>query len=956
MLFLVDKGLVKISLFMNWRNSTYLLLLIIAFAFVGCHQAKYVPDGYYLLRENNAVFIGHAEEGHEMEDDHSHIDQSDFESLMKPETNGSYKLWVYNQIDSNRYKRQVLKKRKKFNRKTEKRKAKEDKINAKRISKAKKKGETHYKKKIKKEKSPRLGWRNWLIEHWGEAPVLLDTSKISKSKQQMKVYLSQRGFKSVEIHDSIEYDQEKKQAWVTYYVEPGEPYIINNISFDDAPVNKELIYEYNRMVRKEGTKLIKGDLLDEDHLEDERVHFTKFLKDNAFYGFTKKYINFVVDSTIGDYKADIVIYIKEKEVTDPYNPDTTTTLKHFTYFVDEVTYKLHNPDTSSFEDWSGYKKKCEELGFSSPYKDENGQYYLLDTLLIIDTLLKQFNFHFDKEERKRDNLSFFDRHIDTVISYKGYFIFNEKPFIKPFILDKSNFLEHTDFESDKLNYAKDYYIDRTFKSLLRLDVFSRINPRLEIDPNRPLDRFLDVTYDLTPSPKQRFVLEPRATNTSSILGVSGRISYTNKNLFRAGHSLTISVEGGAQSQPLVGGNAADSSKLRFRGLNTFEIGPEFKYKIPRFFPMTKSMREKVSKRAYPSTEITALYNLQKRPEFKRHIAELNYKWKFSIPPDETQRLTITPLIFSYVFLNKEPSFDSLLVATNDPFLINSYSNFFSLGFLNFRHEYTNAALPKSKRNQKFLENAFSNIFDISASGLIVNSIYALADKNNSFGASFNDTNKVLFNIPFAQYVKITNTFIYNIYINRKHRIASRIIIGTGFAYGNGFALPYTQSYVAGGSNDIRAFPARSMAPGSKQVWADPNATETQIGDMKLEMNFEWRFKLGGQWNGAVFVDMGNIWEIKADAPIDPGLFAFDTFIEQIAIGTGFGVRYDLSFLIIRLDVSWPLYNPYLTAGSRWWTRGDKTDYEDAVKAQQATYDFRDWPHAPRLNFGIGYPF
>src|SRR5690606_29803524 len=168
----------------------------------------------------------------------------------------------------------------------------------------------------------------------------------------------------------------------------------------------------------------------------------------------------------------------------------------------------------------------------------------------------------------------------------------------------------------------------------------------------------------------------------------------------------------------------------------------------------------------------------------------------------------------------------------------------------------------------------------------LNSIYALADKDQSFEESFNENSKVLVGVPFAQYTKITNTFMYNIYINKKNRIATRLITGAGFAYGNGISLPYTQSYVAGGSNDIRAFPARTMAPGGTQVWRDTLAPETQIGDLKLEGNIEWRFKMGGSWNGAIFLDMGNIWKVKGDS-LDPGLFKFNSFINQVAIGTGF---------------------------------------------------------------------
>ena len=945
---------------MNHNLRTYLILPLLALMIVGCRQAKYVPDGYYLLSENNTKYYIEGEG--EWDKEHELIDEGELEDLIRPETNSGFKLWVYNRIDTTRYKKQVIRKRKKFKKKNERRQKKEDRINQKRIKKAKKKGKEYYKKKTIKPKEPRLGWRHWVLNHWGEPPVVLDTAKISKTKQQMKIFLSQRGFKYAQVSDTIVFNEKKQKSYVTYYVNPGKPYIINNIKFDPAPRNKQLIHQYKRMVRKEGTDIKEGEPLDEDNLDDERDHYTKFLKDNAFFGFNKNYINFVVDTTIGNYKADVTIYIKEKEVTDPRNPDTTTTLAHFTYYVDDVTYKLHNIDSASFQNWEAYKNRCEELGLygqNDDYKDEDGRYFLLDTSFIIDTVINKYFLNFNKNRRKAHDVGIFEKCIDTAIYYKGYFIYNEIPYLKPNLLDKQNFLEHTDLDRGEKNFAKDYYIDRTFKSFLRLDVFSKITPTVEIDPANPLGRFVDVTYDLTPQKKQIFTLEPRATNTSSILGISGRISYTNKNLYRAGHQLTISVEGGFQSQPLVGTAEDDSTKrFQFRGLNTFEIGPEINYTIPRFFPMGKKMQENISKRSYPSTIISSLYNFQKRPEFRRHIAELNYRWKFSIPPDEIQRITVTPLFINYVFLNKVPSFDSALVATNDPFLINSYSDFFSIGVLNIKHEFTNAALPKHKRNQRFLENSFSNVVDLSAAGLWVNTIYAMADKNLSFTESFKDTGKVLFGVPFAQYAKLSNTFIYNMYVNSRNRVATRIEMGAGFTYGNGFALPYTQSFVGGGSNDIRAYPARTMAPGGTQTWRDSSATETQIGDLKLMWNLEWRFKISSVFHGALFTDIGNIWKLRSDttAAADPGLFQFDRFLEQMAIGVGAGLRFDLSFLIVRVDFSWPLYNPYLDAGGRWWLAGDKSSYLSEFEDEEGNVRYRDLPHTMRINFGIGYPF
>ncbi|MEX1002670.1 MAG: BamA/TamA family outer membrane protein [Crocinitomicaceae bacterium] len=916
-----------------------------------CRQAKYVPDGYYLINDNEVAFK-QVEDGEvSWEKSHDLLNKGEMKTLIRPQPNSKIRLFIYNRIDSARYQKQLERKREKFKRKNEKKQEKVERKNQKRIEKARKKDKDFYKKKEFTPKPTRLGWRHWVIDNWGEEPILLDTGKVSRSRQQLRVYLSQRGFKYAEVHDSIKYNEKKQKAEVTYYVNPGKPYRIHSFKVHDIPRNSQIKKLYQDMVRKEYTDIRKGDLLDEKTLEKEREHFVTFLKDNAYFGFTSNYVNFIVDTTVGNYQADVVMYIKEKTLPDPNNPDTTITTNHHTYLVNDVYYKLYNTDSASFDNYPAFIERCNQLGISPI---QQGKYALLDTLFIQDTVIYTTYLNLNSNRRKDHDLKVFQKFTDTNIYYKGYFIFNEKPFVNPDLLDKQNFLEHT--SSEEKHYAKDYYIDRTYKSFLRLGVFSRITPIVEITPGKPLGNTVDATYELTPSPRQQFTIEPRATNTSSILGISGMVSYKNKNLFRTANQLEIKVEGGFQSQPLVvGGDTEGSKVLQFRGLNTFEWGPEINYEIPKFFPMSRTMQENISKRSFPSTNIGVLYNYQKRVEFIRHISEFSYRWKFH-SADQTQIFTVTPLRFDYIFLDKDPEFDDRLNATNDPFLINSYSDFFSLGILNFSHEYTNARLKDKDRKSK---HVFSNTFILTASGLILNTIYALSDDELNFKDAFSEDGKELFAVPYSQYGKIENTFIFNQKMKKKHSLVYRLITGLGVAYGNAISLPYTQSFVAGGSNDIRAFDARTMAPGATQTYTQPNATSTQIGDVKLELNVEWRFKIGGIFHGAIFTDVGNIWKLNPDPnnPNDLGVFNFDTFYKQVAIGTGFGVRADLEFLILRVDFSWAIHNPYLDPGERWWLTGPKDNYLQYFKTD-ADGDPVNYvsPHGLNINFGIGYPF
>lgn len=925
---------------MNKRRLLHIILFSFTLIVFSCRQSKYVGEGNYLLKKNEVLYAM-SDTIEDWNDEHPRINESEVEELIRPIKNSGFKLFIYNRIDTTKYQKQVDRKTNKIKKKNEKRQKKEDRINKKRIKKARKKGKSEYKKKTIAPKPYNYGWRHWVLTHWAEPPVVVDTIKSAKSADQIRIYLNQRGYKNAEVSDSISFNEKKKKATVTYYIEPHEPYEIRNFKLDSTTRYRQVSKLYDRMVKEQGKKVKSGMLLDETKLDDERQRFTKYLKDNAYVGFTKNYISFIVDSTVGNHKADVILFVHDKMI------DSVNVLPHKTYKVGAVNFRLHNPDSASFNDFAAYKAKCKSLGISDYYTTKEG-YMLLDTMMIIDTVITKRYMTLNPDIRKQHDVGVFEKWVDTSIYYKGTFVYNEKPFIDPNLLDKQNFLELK-------NYAKDYYIDRSYKSLLRLEVFSRINADMKVTPSDPYGNKVDVIYDLYPADKQQFTIEPRATNTQSILGVSGLISYTNKNVSGKANQLKITLSGGFQSQPLVaGGQQEENNLLKIRGLNTFEWGPEITYSIPKFFPLSKKMQSSISKRSFPSTEIGALYNHQLRSEFDRHVGELNYKWKFS-SPDQTQIFTITPLRFDYVFIKKDSIFEANIEATNDPFLINSYSNFLSLGTMNISHHYNNLKKKVSKRKTK---HTFDNVVTFTGAGLLINSIDAFFIPGMDYVSAFVLDNKELFKVPYAQFAKVENTFTFNQFITPRHRMVYRFLSGAGYAYANGISLPYTQSFVAGGSNDIRAWDARTMAPGSTKTYADSTSTTTQIGDMKLEFNAEWRFQMTNSLHGALFVDAGNIWKLKGDPTQDVGVFDVNRFMQQIAIGTGFGLRFDLEFLIVRLDFAWKIHNPALPVGNRWWLTADHTEYNTYFEYDDVKNQYIDYirPHGWRLNFGIGYPF
>ena len=907
---------------MKRQFHSYLLFAMFPILIIGCRQAKYVEDGKYLLKKNSVRFKFQKKTKVVYEGDHDLIDAAEVAALIRPVPNRSLKLFFYNRIDTAKHSAQIEKREEKFRKKNLKRKKRADKNNLKRIEKANEQGDSLYRHKVIAPKPVKLGWRQWVRTNLGQKPVVLDTFRVEKSKQQIKIYLKKKGFFSASVQDSIIYHTKKRKAEVLMTISSGKPYRIRTIAFDTIPENKVIIYKYEKMLDQFGPLLVPGNLLDEDVLDRERDRLAQYLRDEAaMLGFNKNYIGFVVDTTVGNLMADITIYVKPKFIKDPFDPESEemVELNHLVYRVKHVTFYLHNPNEKSFKDFPKYVARCEELGI--PIFDEKNRYSLLDTIDI---------------------------------EGKGRFVFNEVPFVNPDLIDRQNFLEiDQSVTGGETKYYKEYYVERSYRTMSNLGVFQTVTPKVEVDPNDPLGRWVVVSYNLTPLKKSSFLMEPGISNTNGILGINGIISYTNKNLFRGAQELQISFIGGMESQPLIVGADAAGKIQRAWQLNTFEWGPKITLTFPKIVPMPKALGEGISKRAYPKTVFDLNVNFQRRTEFKRTLTEFAYFWKFQV--GKTQNVEFNWLKFNYVSLDKETAFQDNLNKLNDPFLLNSYSDHLAL--------ITSVTWHYNNNNLTSDNTATKNLHDItlkgSASGkgltpVIYNGLDAVAPNV----VAVNDNGlREMFGVPYTEFWKLEGQYTANQFINPKHRMAYRAIAGVGIAGGNSPSLPYEQAFFAGGSNDIRAFQARSMAPGSYKTYADSNATLTQIGDLKLEANVEWRFELTEMLEGALFVDAGNIWNLRRDtiAADAPTVFK-KTSYKEIAIGTGFGIRADFDFLIVRLDIAFPIHNPHLPEGERWMfshKTAYKTYFTNGETGQLVNYIN---PHLPTFNFGIGYPF
>ena len=928
---------------MNKKKHAYLLFLFLLLAnLYSCRQAKYVAEGDYLYvvktkslpwnqQKKTIHFVNYDSDSiASYSGSNDLVYAGDLYNIIRPQPNRKMRLYFYNSIDTTRMKRQMTRKKNRADKKNLKKQKKEDDINNKRNDEAKAKGKDSYFQKKVRKKKVKTGWRYWIVNKIGEEPIISDSDKVVKSNEQLTIYLKKKGFYDSYVTDTTIYTKSRKSD-TRYSVFTGQPYRIGEVKFDTLAEYKSFNYQYARMLRKTTIELHEGDLFDSDKLDAERERFSKFMRDEALYGFNKNYLYFVVDTTKEDHIANIYIKVKPKMVENPNNPDELIKHKHLSFKINAITYYLHNKDSLSFKDFEGYKKRLNELGLTY----SNGNYPLLDTLVYLDTL-----YYRDKKYKKQ--YSFFGTIQDTVVVNKGTFIYNEELVVNPELLDRQNFLDID--RKSRPGWYKEYYVERSYRRLLGLDVFSSITPNIEIDPEKPLGRYIQIEYHLTAAEKQIFTIQPRATNSNGYLGVSASVNYLNKNLFGGAEKLKISFSGGLESQPAVFDNNTGTSSSR--SLNTFEIGPKISLEMPKIFPLPKSLQKTLSKRLYPTTIFDLSFNYQNRTDFTRNITEFAYSWKFNT--GKSQIFQIKWQSFNYVKLNKNAFFEQKLDALNDPFLTNSYSDHFSNKF-NVIYTINTQRTQNEKGKKSYLFNTAS-FFE---SGILL-------DKTGIGKNSLSDEGlKQVLKVPFTEFIAFDNDLRYYLQMGRTRSMAFRLLTGIGYAFGNSPSLPYEQSFYAGGSNDMRAWEARTIAPGSIPTWSDTASTTTQIGDMRLELNIEYRFQFSSVLKAAWFIDAGNVWKVQDDPTTfddDLGLFSLSTFTKQIAIGGGFGLRLDFDFFIVRMDLAIPIHNPYMYAGERWIWQG-RTAYETKISELPTWYTGGlNGPFKPRLNIGIGYPF
>jgi outer membrane protein assembly factor BamA len=677
---------------------------------------------------------------------------------------------------------------------------------------------------IKKDRWP----HNWLRKI-GEEPVIFDPFSTAKSKDQIKSYISSKGYFDGKVTETIETAHRKSKVY--YNIDLKSTYTIRNLYYDIADTGLTKIVMFDTI----NCLIVRGKPYDATILQAERARLERNIRDMGFYNFSGENIFFNIDSTIGNRQVNIYYGVKKFLKFDSDN--NPVLVPHSPYTVRNIYI----------------------------YPD----YFPKDVIAGGDE---------------------FQSCLDT-IDYKGYFFITnlKRPNIKYELIIQALYVK----PGNPFNVTN---AERSQTHLMSFKTYRLVNIRYnELDESLSLPgeiRVLDCIIQLTPMSPQSFTVELEGTNSGGNLGGAINFLYQNKNLLHGAEQFNLKLKGAYE--------AFSQSKTGI--MSTQQYGVETSLRLPGFFlPFIKM--ERFVKKYSPSTSIQAAYNYQNLPVYNRTVANatFGYLWKAG----DYQTHIVNPFQLNLVRITYIDSLYNANVIQKSSYLINSYKDVLILGST-YSFIFDNQKLKKSKNNWLVRLN-------VEAAGNLLQVFKKLTNSKVISDSLFNHYN--IFGQPFAQFVRTDIDIRYHRIINDVSSLVYRGFFGIGIPYKNSLAMPFERQYFEGGANGIRAWQVRSLGPGS---YAPPETKYiNQTGDIKLEANVEYRFKLFWILEGAFFVDAGNIWAIKDDKDRPGAQFRINNFYKDIAVGTGFGMRFDLKFVILRTDLGLKLRDPKYPGNSSW---------------------------------------
>ncbi|MDD2436683.1 MAG: BamA/TamA family outer membrane protein [Massilibacteroides sp.] len=589
----------------------------------------------------------------------------------------------------------------------------------------------------------------------------------------------------------------------------------------------------------------------------------------------------------------------DRDQLDKERQRITALLRRRGYYVFNREYLYYEADTTmksnqvELEMLLRPHRKIDETG--NVEEDDHRQYYIKNVFIISDfEALRQ---------RSDDVLALYK---DTV-KYKGLnFLYGPNGQN----VRRSVLYNCTHITPGKLYNERD--VEQTYSSFSSLRALRNVNIRFdEVEEN---DTLKLNSYIITSTAKtQGFGADLEGTNSNGDFGFATSLSYQHRNLFKGAEVFSVKLRGAFESLAgQKGSNALD---------NYLEIGGENSLTFPRFlFPFVGS---DFSRKIKAVTQLNVSYNSQRRPEYKRDIFSGGWSYIWQDQGNMQARHTFKLLDADYVYL---PKIDSSFFASLPPTTARYYySDQFILG-MGYSYSFNNYSPQNRQRNTHSLR------FSLEFAG---NMLYGLSKLT---GATPNVNGQYeLFGIGYQQFVKTDLDISKGFVLDNRNKIAFHFGAGLGVPYANSKVLPFERRYFAGGANSLRGWSVRTLGPGSMAL-DSISSFVTQVGDVRLEANLEYRTKLFWKFEMAAYVDAGNIWTIRPYADQKNGNFDFSRFYKEIAFSYGLGLRLDFDYFLLRFDTGLKAYDPQQRGSKKW-----------AITRPNLHDNFA-------VHFAVGYPF
>ena len=572
---------------------------------------------------------------------------------------------------------------------------------------------------------------------------------------------------------------------------------------------------------------------------------------------------------------------------------------YYRFNKDYITYKADTVQNTCKIDLTMVVEPAayDEKGYAIPHKvyGINSVNYLLDVDYM--NLVSGDIFH----------------RMDSVCKGNLNLYYLKKPFLRPKVIMDNNRLSPGEL------YKADN-VQNTYSSLGRLNILKFTNIRFAEKKVAEGDTaMLDAYVTLSPNKNQSMSFEIEGTNSAGDLGAAASVEYNHRNIFHGSETFFIRLRGAYE---------AVSGLEGYANTDYIEWGAESGLTFPGF--MLPFLSNEFKKRTYAHSELTMKYNWQIRPEFERTLAAATWSYRWQTRKKSMHRLDLLDLNYIYMPY-RSTSFDDYLKEMDEvnPLLRYSYEDLFILR-TGYTYTYNSAGGSPMHTMHK---SSYSFRFNVEESGNLLYGVMRLMKDKPKRDDAYQ-----LANIDFAQYVKFDVDYARNWVVDDRNAIVFHAGIGVAYPYGNSRSLPFEKLYFSGGANSVRGWSVRSLGPGGYR--GDDNRLDyvNHTGDMKIDLNLEYRTHLFWKLNGAFYIDAGNIWNIRYRESQPEGQFRIKDFYKQFALSYGLGIRFDFDFLILRFDSAMKAINPMRTG-------------KEQFPLISPVFD-RDFA----FHFAVGYPF